>query len=150
MQISIITISIISYIGIHYLSHKLIHKYFDRIKVLASPSINIISIHPFKAKTHHYSILTSVGTTVFAIFLIQILPILFKIIKDLASDFNVSVVFSDSYLNSGVLDSFDRFSALIAQAAELLQQIAPLIAIFIGGYNLLSNLSRGMAAIQIK
>jgi hypothetical protein len=75
---------------------------------------------------------------------------LFKIIKDLASDFNVSVVFSDSYLNSGVLDSFERFSALIAQAAELLQQISPLIAIFIGGYNLLSNLSRGMAAIKIK
>jgi hypothetical protein len=41
-------------------------------------------------------------------------------------------------------------SPLIAQAAELLQQISPLIAIFIGGYNLLSNLSRGMAAIKIK
>jgi hypothetical protein len=150
MQISIISISTIVYIGIHYLSYKLIHKYFDRISVLKSPNLNIIPNPIFKAKTHNYSILTSVGTTVFAVFLIQILPILFKIIKDLASDFNVSVVFSDAYLNSGVLDSFERFSALIAQAAELLQQIAPLIAIFIGAYNLLSNLSRGMAAIKIK
>jgi len=93
-------------------------------------------------------ILSSVGTTVFAIFLIQILPILFKIIRDLAADFKASSIFSASYLNTASLDSFERLSGLITQVAELLQQVAPLIAIFVGGFNLLSNLSRGIAAIR--
>ena len=127
------------YLGINFTAKLLSKRCFDRIKILESSS---------RVRLGHFSILSSVGTTVFAIFLIQILPILFKIIHDLASDLSVSVVFSDSYLNSGALDSFERFSGLIAEAASLLQQIAPLIAIFIGAYNLLSNLSRGMAAIK--
>jgi len=139
MNLILISTAIAYYLSVNLTARSLSKRCFDRIKALESKP---------REKFKNFSILSSVGTTVFAIFLIQILPILFKIIHDLASDLSVSVVFSDSYLNSGALDSFERFSGLIAEAAGLLQQIAPLIAIFIGGYNLLSNLSRGMAAIK--
>lgn len=140
MSMLLVLSSFFMYFCIHLFCKKILSLCFERVTVLESPLV--------KASAGRAMILSSVGTTVFAIFLIQILPILFKIIRDLAADFKASSIFSASYLNTGSLDSFERLSGLITQVAELLQQVAPLIAIFVGGFNLLSNLSRGIAAIR--
>lgn len=135
---TLILTSSISYYLISLISHYLVYRISIPVKILASKN---------KPRNGAF-ILRSVATTTVTIFLIQVLPLIFKIIEDLASDFNVSVIFSESYIGGGFLNNFDRFSALMAQIAALLQQIAPLIAVFIGGFNLLNNLSKGIAAIQ--
>ena len=136
----LIVTSSIAYYLLSLFSHYLVFNYSDKIKILRSATG-----HSFMSGNF---ILRSVATTTVTIFLIQVLPLLFKIVEDLASDFNVSVIFSESYVNAGFLNNFDRFSALMAQISALLQQVAPLIAVFIGGFNLLNNLSKGIAAIK--
>ncbi len=134
----LILTSSISYYLLSLVSHYLVYRFSIPVKALAR-----------KSMSHNGAfILRSVATTTVTIFLIQVLPLIFKIIEDLASDFNVSVIFSESYISGGFLNNFDRFSALMAQIAALLQQVAPIIAVFIGGFNLLNNLSKGIAAIK--
>ena len=136
----LILASILSYYVLNLFSRYLVLKFTEPVRILESGFESLSCKRAF--------ILRSVATTTVTIFLIQVLPLLFKIIEDLAADFNVSVVFSDSYIGAGFLNNFDRFSSLMAQIGALLQEVAPLIAVFIGGFNLLNNLSKGIAAIK--
>ena len=87
-----------TYYFISLISHLLIINHCEPIEILRSK-------YSYAIQGNRSNILRSVATTTLTIFLIQILPLLLKIIEDLASDFNVSVIFSESYINSGFLDT---------------------------------------------
>jgi hypothetical protein len=94
------------------------------------------------------SILASIGTTTTGVFLIQVLPLLFSIINDVAGSFAVDTVYAEHISGSGIGDYVDSFYALTAELGGMLQTVAPMAAVGLGGYNLLNNLAKGLPAIK--
>lgn len=93
-------------------------------------------------------IIASIGTTTAGVFIIQILPLIFSVINDVGGSFAVNTVYSDRLLESGIGEYVDSFYSLTAQLGEMVQTVAPMAAVGLGGYNLLTNLSRGLPAIK--
>lgn len=93
-------------------------------------------------------IIASIGTTTVGVFIIQILPLIFSVINDIGGSFAVNTVYSDRLLSSGIGEYVDSFYSLTAQLGDMVQTVAPMAAVGLGGYNLLTNLSRGLPAIK--
>lgn len=92
-------------------------------------------------------IIASLGTTTAGVFLIQILPLIFSIIGDVGADFGISSIYGEFTPGAvGVSDYADNFYALTAQLGDMLQTVAPMAAVGLGGYNLVNKLSRGLPA----
>ena len=94
------------------------------------------------------SIIASVGTTTTGVFLIQVLPLFFSMINDVAGSFAVDTVYAEHIAGSGIGDYVDSFYALTAELGGMLQTVAPMAAVGLGGYNLLNNLAKGLPAIK--
>jgi hypothetical protein len=92
------------------------------------------------------SIVASIGTTTAGVFLIQILPLIFSVIGDVGQDFSIGMMFGD-YMADGMGSMhMDSFYGLTARLGDMLQTVAPMGAVGLGGYNLLNNISRGLPA----
>lgn len=117
------------------------------IEYLLSPKHKALKTRsPYKSNS---AILASIGTTTAGVFLIQILPLIFSIIGDIGAGFNINTLYGE-HLNGGISSEYlDSFYGLTAQLGEILQTIAPIAAVGLGGYNLLNNISRGLPAITI-
>ncbi len=97
---------------------------------------------------NHNSIIASLGTTTAGVFIIQILPLIFSMINDIGGAYSVNTVYSEHLSGSGMGEFVDSFYGLTAQIGDILQTSAPMAAVGLGGYNLLTNLSRGLPAIK--
>lgn len=98
-------------------------------------------------KINSSAIIASLGTTTTGVFTIQILPLLFKIINDVGGGFGIDTMYADHFASSGGQSQFAYdFYGLTAQLADMLQEVAPLAAVGLGGYNLINNMSRGLPA----
>lgn len=92
-------------------------------------------------------IIASLGTTTAGVFTIQILPLIFSIIGDVGADFGISTIYGEFTPGAvGVSNYADNFYALTAQLGDMLQTVAPMAAVGLGGYNLVNKLSRGLPA----
>jgi hypothetical protein len=101
----------------------------------------------FKHTGQGTQIIASLGTTTAGVFLIQILPLIFSIIGDVGADFGISSIYGEFTPGAvGVSDYADNFYALTAQLGDMLQTVAPMAAVGLGGYNLVNKLSRGLPA----
>lgn len=101
----------------------------------------------FKHGSQGTQIIASLGTTTAGVFLIQILPLIFSIIGDVGADFGISSIYGEFTPGAvGVSDYADNFYALTAQLGDMLQTVAPMAAVGLGGYNLVNKLSRGLPA----
>ena len=104
-----------------------------------------------KTKLNHRGvspqIIASLGTTTAGVFMIQILPLIFSIIGDVGADFGIASIYGEFSPGAvGVSDYADNFYALTAQLGDMLQNVAPMAAVGLGGYNLINKLSRGLPA----
>lgn len=95
----------------------------------------------------NFSIIASIGTTTSGVFLIQILPLIFSMINDVGGQFAVNTVYSDHMMAGAAGDFVGDFMGLSAELGGIMQDAAPMAAVGLGGYNLLTNLSRGLPAI---
>jgi hypothetical protein len=59
----------------------------------------------------------------------------------------MNIVYADRMGASSASDFTGEFYGLMAQLGDMLQTAAPLLAVGLGGYNLLNNLSKGLPAI---
>lgn len=94
-------------------------------------------------------ILASVGTTTSGVFLIQTLPLLFGMIEDIGGTFGTGVefIFSEEMGDSLNSDNISSFYGMTSQLSNMLQTVAPMAAVGLGGYNLVNNIGRGLPAI---
>ncbi len=103
-----------------------------------------------KSNTHiqSTSIIASVGTTTAGVFLIQTLPLIFSVINDLSGDFSVPIIFGEHMSDALPSGFINDLYAVTAQIGDILQTAAPMAAVGLGGFNLISNISRGLPAIK--
>jgi hypothetical protein len=95
----------------------------------------------------HTQIIASLGTTTAGVFIIQILPLIFSIIGEVGGDFGMSSIYGEFTPGAiGISNYADNFYALTAQLSDMLQQVAPMAAVGLGGFNLINKLSRGLPA----
>lgn len=120
--------------GYHFIEAKFINKH-DALKT------NI------KHGQNSTQIIASLGTTTAGVFMIQILPLIFSIIGDVGGDFGIANIYGEFTPGAvGVSDYADNFYALTAQLGDMLQTVSPMAAVGLGGYNLVTKLSRGLPA----
>lgn len=101
------------------------------------------------AEKQSMSIVASIGTTTAGVFLIQVMPLAFDMIKEVGGSYAVDVVYGQHLPGGALGGAIGDFMGLTTQLSDVLQNAAPIAAVGLGGYNLLNNLSRGLPAISL-
>jgi hypothetical protein len=129
-------------IALPFVSAKYIYQsIFDNMPNLTSANLK------FQRTT---AIMMTIGTTVLAVFLIQSMPMILRLVEQFIGENSagLNIEFTKTFFKFGHNPAQENFTSMLAQMINFLQKGAPMIAILIGGYQLLTNASRGMFAIK--